>query len=394
MLSLSQLRKPYTKAEALQLIIDHLTALGFDTTGWQDGRIQKTFLMTLSLVVSDASEVIKALADFGFNAYATGVALNLFSKSRYGNEKTAAIATVGPAKLTSVSSVPNVIQPGQLLATTSTGIQFRNTTGGTLSAGSVATPSTLTLTWTAVKKGSSGNVGINTINKLLTPIAGVTIANDTGTPWYTTAGADEESDASIRQRNTTKWATLAVEAVAETLENIARDLGATKVKVHDANPRGAGTVDVYAAGDYALLGTSTMEAIQAAYAARTFQTDTVWTTPWTPGNVSRVATKHPSTSALNITCTLYHDPAYTGSVILAAAETALRDFLRTLPIGGADYTPGPANVVLREDLIDVLKDVEGVRTVVLTTPSSTVSVGALALVTEGTWSITCTAVTT
>lgn len=394
MLSLASLRQPLTKAEAVEVITDHFTALGFDTTGWQDGRIQKTILMTFALVLSDLSEAVKAGVEFGFNLYATGQALNEYSRSRFDNEKTEAVATAGPMLLTSTSSVPNTIAVGQLIASTAAGVKFRNTTGGTLSAGSVASPSTLSLTWQAVIKGSSGNVGINTVTRLLTPIAGVTIANSSGTPWYTTTGADEESDASIQQRNTTKWSTLSVEAVAEALESIARTAGATKVKVHDANPRGPGTVDVYAAGDASLLSTDIMEAIQLAYSARLFDCSEDWATPWPTGDTTACATKHPTLQALDITATVYHDPAYTGSVVLAAVQTALRDFLRTLDIGGSDYSPGPANVVLREDLIDTIKNVEGVRTVVMTTPSATVSVGTLSLVTEGTWTLTMTAVTT
>ena len=394
MLTVARLRQPLTRVEALEVVTDHFTALGFDTTGWQDGKIQKTILMTMALVLSDITEVVKAAVEFGFNLYSTGQALNEFSRSRFDNEKTEAVATAGPMVLTSTSSVPNVIAVGQLIASTATAVKFRDPTGGALSAGSVASPATLSLQWQAVVKGSSGNVGLNTVTRLLTPIAGVTVANSSGTPWYTTTGADEESDASIQQRNTTKWSTLAVEAVAEALESIARTAGATKIKVHDANPRGPGTVDVYAAGDASLLGTDVMEAIQLAYSTRLFDCSADWATPWPSGDTTACATKHPALQALDITAAIYHDPSYSGPVVLADVQSALRDFLRTLDIGGSDYSPGPANVVLPEDLIDTIKNVEGVRTVVMTTPSTTVSVGALSLVTEGTWTLTMAAVTT
>lgn len=389
MLSLASLRKPLTKAQALERVTNLFTALGFETTSWADGSIQKTFLMTLALVVSDLSEVAKNLAEFGFNSYSKGVPLTEFSRSRFDNERVAAVAAKGPMVLTSTASIAYPIQVGQLIASTATGIEFRNTTGGTLSAGSVASPSTLTLTFEAVKRGASGNVASSAVNKLVTPLAGVTIANSSGSPWYTTAGADEESNASLQARNRTKWANLTVEAVAETYEAVARAAGATKVNVHDSNPRGAGTVDIYCAADAALLGTSTMEAIQAAFAARAFQTDATWPA----GASSRSAAQHPPTSALDVVATLYHDSGTAGATISARALTALRDFLAETPIGGWDYSPGPANVVLREDLINVLRNVEGVTTVVLTTPSATVAVGTLALVVEGTFTLTTVAVT-
>lgn len=392
MLSLSQLRQPLTRTQALERVTNLFTSLGFQTTSWADGSIQKTFLMSLAIVLSDASEVVKTIAEFGFNAYSTGVALSEFSRSRYQNERVEAVATKGPMTLSSTASIPYTIAVGQLIVATSSGIEFRNTTGGTLSAGSAGSPSTLVLTFEARKKGAQGNVANGAVTRLLTPLAGVSVANSSGTPWYTTAGSDEESDASLRARNQTKWATLTVEYVAETYEAIARDAGATKVKVHASNPRGPGTIDVYCAADTARLGTSTMQAIQEAFAARAFQTTDEWAHPWTDTD-SRVATRHPTEAELDVTATLYHDPSVDGATIVTRARTALEDFLAALPIGGSDYSPGPANVVLREDIIDVLKSVEGVRTVVLTTPSATVGVGTLALVVEGTWSLTPVAVT-
>lgn len=379
MLSLASLRNPLTRTQALTHVTEIFTALGFDTTSWADGSIQKTFLMTLSLVVSDLSEVTSDIVAFGFNSYAKGVPLTEFSRSRFANERRAAVATKGPMTLTSTASIPYTIQVGQLIVATATGVQYRNTTGGTLSAGSVASPSTLSLTFEAVKRGQSGNAaGNNATLRMVTPLAGVTVKTANTTPWYTTSGADEESDSSLRARNSTKWATLTVEAVAETYEAIARELGATKVKVHDSNPRGPGTVDIYVAGDAALLGTSDMEAIQAAFAARTFQTDT----DWPASSTSRAAAMQPDDAPLTVVATLYHDPNVDGATITTRASQALNDFIAATPLGGWDYSPGPANVVLREDIIEALQAVEGVVTVVLTTPSATVSVGTLELVTR------------
>lgn len=388
MLSLSQLRTPLTRTEALTFLTDTLNSLGFKTTGWQNGRIQKTILMMSALVLSDLTEVVKFLAEAGFNAYAEGDVLNEFSQSRFDNEKVAAVRTRGDMLLTSTASVPYTFKVGEVIASTDGGVLFRNRTGGTLSAGSVASPSTLTLEFEAVLAGLTGNVGPSEVTRLVTPFAGVTITNGASSPWYSVAGADVESNESLRARNRTKWATFAVDAVAETYEHIARANGATKVHVDASNPRGPGTLDVYAAGDASLLGTSTMEAIQLAYSLRAFYTDAAWPA----ADTSRVATEHPGELTLDVAATLYHDPAEDASTIQERAETALTDFLRTLPIGGATYTSSVANVVLREDLVDVLKDVEGVRTVVMTTPASTVPVGTLALVTRGTWTLTPVAV--
>lgn len=386
MLSLASLRKPLTRAEAATRITDLLTALGFETTGWQEGRIERTLITLLAIVWSDSTEVTKATAELSSNVYASGDALNEFSKSRFENERALAVRTRGPMTLRSTASIPYTIEVGALIASTDAGVQFRNVTGGILPAGSTVAPSTLVLTWDALLAGSSGNAMLNTVRRLITPLAGVTVANDQGTPWYTTAGADEESDEVLRQRNSTKWATLTVELVAESYVNIALSNGAKKVLVNATNPRGPGTIDVYCAGETAVLGNVDMAAIQLAFSERAFQTDSAWVDPWPVGNLSRVANRFPSTVAMNIAATLYHDPGEDSADIAARARAALTDFLRLTPIGGWDYSPGPANVVTREDVVDVLKDVDGVRTVV--TSFATLSVGTLALVVEGTWALT------
>lgn len=387
MLSLQSLRRPLTRTQALTWLTDSvLTPLGFDTTSWADGTIEKTTLYLMATCVADVSEAVKLVAEYGINAYSKGVALKEYSRSRFDNTQVAAVATVGPMTLRNVSNIPRTIAVGQLIASTASGVQFRNTTGGTLAAGSAASPSTLVLTWQAIKSGAGGNVGLNAVNVLITPLAGVTIANDTGSPWYSTAGADQESDSSLQQRNSTKWSRLTVELVAESYEAIARAAGAAKVKVHDQNPRGPGTIDVYASADADQLGDSDMEAIQLAMSERAFQTDSTWADPW-PNDTSRVATKHPDLAPLNITATVYHDPNAVGATVQAACIQALLDFLAITPIGGWSYASGVQNVVLLSDLDTVLRKVSGVRTVVMTVPSATTSVGALALVTRGTWTI-------
>jgi hypothetical protein len=382
MLTVEKLRKPLTRTESLNRLLELLTSLGFDTTGWQEGRIQKTLVTLFTIMHSDMTEVVKALAEFGSNSYASGDALNEHSRSRFQNDKVPAVRTRGPIKLTSTASIPYTIQVGQLIASTDSGVRFRNLTEGTLPAGSVNAPSTLTLFWDALIAGAQGNVPLNAVNRLLTPLAGVTVANDAGTPWYTVTGADEESDELLRRRNETQWARLTVELVAESYENIALDAGAKKVKVSDQNPRGPGTIDVYSAAETDLLSVPEMEAIQLAFSERAFQTDAAWADPW-PNNTSRVANRHPTRAPLSLTATLYHDPNLSGATIQSRAYDAMFEFLRKTPIGGWSYGPGLENVVTREDVVEVLQAVEGVRTVV--TAFATMSVGTLALVVEGTW---------
>lgn len=387
MLSFKQLTTALTSKQGIDLTLEWLQAFGFQTTGWQNGRIQKTLVTVIGTLVADFSEVVRFMTLFGYNETATGDAMEEFSKSRFGNTKEKAVKTAGPMRLTSTSSVPYTIVPGQLLATTADGIEFRNTTGGVLAAGSTASPSSLVLQWEARLAGDKGNVGNSEVSKLVTALAGVTISNAEANPWYTTTGKDEESDANIRLRNLTQWARLTVELVEESYINIALSNGARKVKVDATNPRGAGTLDVYCASETSEFKTPEAEAMQLVFSQAAFQTDAAWP----PASDSRVYVKKPTAQPLGITATLYHDPNVDESEITDRAEQALEDFLRLTPIGGWIYSATLQNVITREALVGILTDVEGVISVKLTTPAADVAVGTLNLVTKGSWSLPCVA---
>lgn len=389
MLAFEKLRRPLTRFESIDKLLALLRSLGFETSGWQPGRIQGTLITLFGITHSDLSEVTRFLAEFGSNVFASGDGLTEFARSRFVNERSQAVRTRGPIRLTSTASIPYDIKAGQLIVSTDAGVKFRNLTAGMLAAGSASAPSTLSLAWEALIAGDAGNVPLNAVNRMITPLAGVSVANDAGSPWYTVAGADEESDAVLRQRNRTKWSRMTVEFVAESYVNIALDAGAKKVLVHDQNPRGPGTIDVYCAGELAQLGPADMAEIQAEFARRALLTTAAWADPWPPGDTSRTATLHPVPLALDVAATLYHDPKVAGATIQDRARTALLDFLRLTPIGGWSYATGLENVVTREDVVELLQAVEGVRTVV--TSFATVPVPAFAIVTEGAWSLTALA---
>jgi hypothetical protein len=380
MLSFQSLRTPVTSTEATETILDVLRSLGFETTGWVDGTIQLTLIKLVAILYSDISEAVALTASNSLNSTASGEGLTDLSASHFDNTRVRAVKTAGPALLTSTARIPYTIEVGQLIAATVNGVEFRNTTGGVLAAAG-----TLSLEWEARLAGETGNVALGQLNTLLTPLAGVTIANSSGTPWYTTTGADAERDAVLQLRNSTKWARMTVELVRESYINTALDNGARKVAVDDQNPRGAGTIDVIVAGDRTLLAPDVLEAIHAAFYERTFQTDETHPASAT----SRVKVLDPTPYDLAVAATVYHDASVDGATIVARCIAALEDFLTLTPIGGWDYTPGPANVIAVADLYDVLKGVEGVRTVVMTVPAANVSVGTLALVrAAGTWSST------
>lgn len=367
MLSVENLRTTATMGGTYRWLIELLKAVGFETDGWQPGRIQRSLMTTFSAGNADLTELGKFIAEFGFGPTSSGPALKLFSKSRYDNDYFKAVKTSGPMRLRNKSSSSYPMEVGKVIVQDAAGVQFRNVTGGTLLPGSVGSPTSLDLTFEAVKAGAVGNVGRSTVNKMVTQFAGVTVENNvtaTPGPWFTTTGLDEELDSALRKRNETKWALMSLDLVKEGFEALALKNGAIKVDVDDSNPRGQFTLDVYAGGQSSLLGTDVMQALQLAFSKRVFHTEATWLNPWPPGNPSLVQVKHPPTQEFSLPAGVVY---YSGELnsVKAAVRQALLDLVILAPIGGYSYAPGPENIITMGDISDAIEECEGVKTATL-----------------------------
>lgn len=390
MLTLQQLRTPVTEDQALETILEHLTSVGFNTTSWHVGALQRKFLRLFAIVYSDITLLVAALVDFVYNETATGDALTEFSASHYQNFRNLAGKTVGQMVLTNTGGIPHTVTASQLVAafteTDGTLRTYRNTTGGTVSAGG----GTLTLVWEAETAGAAWNIPIDSALTLRTPLAGVAITNPlvAGTDtWITTLGADEEDDPTLRERNRTKWPLLAIELIKDGVIGVALSASnaVTRVGVDDQNPRGAGTFDVYIAGKNATAGTTEVDAVQAKLKGRVFGSDTV-------------RTYAAPQQFLNLTGTVYYDAGFTQIVVKTAVEKALNDFLATVPLGGFKYSAGPSNIVFKNNIETIIKEAphagqKPVKTVTLSVPSGDVSVISFGVVVKGVWNLTYTPVT-
>jgi len=393
MLSIQKIRTLVSRTQALDWISSLLTSIGFDTTSWQDGSFERTHLVTIATIAADLAEVARIYTKLSVNGYSSGDALTELSLSRFSNARGAGARAAGPMTLRSVAKTPYDIKPGQLIATTRDGVRFRNTTGTTIFAsdGNVVSA---TCNWEAVLEGVTGNVPKGTVNRLETPLAGVTISNDVGNPWFSIrAGKDPERDDTLQRRNATKFARLSAELTAAAYENIAINLGASKVTLHDQNPRGPGTLDVYVAGQNSVLSDAEMATMQAEFAKRIFFTTAAWAHPWVDGaNPSRVAIRKPDTQALNFTATVYHSASVKASDVRADVAAALNGLLARTPIGGFSFTPGPQNILPVDDIVEAIRAVDGVKKVVLDLTAD-VLVNPLKLLVQGTWYLNPIAVT-
>jgi len=191
---------------------------------------------------------------------------------------------------------------------------------------------------------TSGTLGNVVVGSLLScnDLSGISVSNPiySGSTWVTQYGKDEENDASLERRATTKFSTFARGEVSSlfltnAVLNATGSSGqpvVTYCSVDDNNPQGAGTVDVYIANDIDPVTTAQIETIQSG------TLDTLFF-----GNNSSVA--EPRVKALAAT-NLYIQNVFTSSIISYKGnfddvrnnvETSLDTFVKQVPIGGFKY---------------------------------------------------------
>ncbi|MDX1526982.1 MAG: baseplate J/gp47 family protein [Gammaproteobacteria bacterium] len=383
MLTVDQLRSPMKAKEFLALHLAALGSLGFHVGSWAVGAIQRTFLTSYARIGSDQTELSRTFVEFSLNDYSSGDPLGELSSNVFDNEPSPARYAQGPMTLTNSGTTPHTIRPGSVVARTVTGVQFISVDWDDGDPSKTLAPGgTLSVNMRAVIAGASGNIPSGTPLSLVSSLAGVTIDNGVagGEPWYTTTGADPETTPSLRTRNRTKWATLALDMIGDGYRNLALTIpGIEKVAINDLNPRGENTIDVYVAGAASLVGDTEKNQLQLLFSRR------VWGSVPTIDDAnfadSTVQVLDPPVQVLQLNGTVFHSSGYTSADIRTAVETALDKYLLALNMGGKDLSPGPSNVIPVGDLFEVIEHVRGVRTLQLDSPTgSFIEVGSLALV--------------
>lgn len=395
-LSFAQLTKPFTEDEAATDLIALLEKLGFKATSWQEGSVPFSLVMLGAHLFAKASEFWGGIAEQGYIDTAEEEGLTRLSSSHYQNTRHAAVPTQIRETFTTASGEgPHSINVGNIVVTDDEGHTFRNVQGlGIVYPVSLTSAAPVTLLCEAEIADADHNVADDVVTQLVTTYAGVSCTNDadpdTGSS-IIQLGADQESDVALETRDATKWPTLAIESVRDALKNVALNAasGIAKVEVDDGNPRGAGTANVYIAGAAAVAGGSDVTATQSALDARFFGNT------GTPPRVQAIAA---TSLTLTIVGTVYYDSNYSASDVQAAVEASLLEFIEATPLGGWDYSPGPANVVRVNDIEDAIRTslISGskpVKTVTITTPAGDLAVGSFQLVVPpGSYSLTYTPV--
>jgi uncharacterized phage protein gp47/JayE len=352
-LSLFDLQTPVSRESVRAYLEGLLIAEGFPVTAWQPESAARAFLELQAQAGAQQSVPVAALAKMGFLSTSEADFLTALVKSNYDEDRTPAVATVLPVSMINASATTYVKGAREIVIQARNGRNFYNT-----AAASVTANATTSVSFTAELAGAAGNIPGQDLT-LVTPLAGVT-ARFSGS--LTTSGADEEGDPQIRERASSKWATLRIEKINPGIVNLARNAAPSVhgVAIDDENPRGPGTLDVYLAADNATAGAADVALVQTALNGALFGTGTA--------EVAGLAIAAP-TLVLDLAMTVYVRglSAVDATAALAAAWTA---FLLTVPVGGFDLSPGPQNVILPDQITDWMGAIPGVIASSVTLPTA------------------------
>lgn len=343
-----------------------LTAPNFPATSWQIGSVPRSLLEAEADALSDLSQLIANIASGGELDTASGDWLTLLAAQRYGLTRTPATPTLCWLRLTGASgSSPQTIAVGQLWAksngATGSILKYTNVSGGTLLAG----PSTLDMLFLAERPGAIFNApAVGTVNALVTPLPGVTVANPAD--WLSRAqaivGTDEESDVLLRQRCRDRWPALGIGDPAAKYRLWARTAAPSVTRVLVApSSTVPGRVDVTLAGaNGSVLSGGVVSAVDAFIRARIFETDVL----------VAAAAAH----AIPVSGIVYVEAAKLATV-QAAALAALNGYFNTSPIGGF-ATPLSSHVISVEKVYGLITDRDGVVDFAPTAPLADVVLAA------------------
>jgi len=193
--TLQQLFTPLTADQVFASTLQIAAEVQLPVTAWQDlscGR--EVLFVTSQLAANYTVGSFAGSAAGGLLDYATGDWLTLLGISNFGVTRIAATFGATTEQLTNVAAVDYTFAAGEFVMLNSvTGVAYTNADPFTLTSGSLASPTVLTIAIVAETAGTAGAASAGQITSLQTPLLGVSCTNLTAV-----TGTDEQDDESLR----------------------------------------------------------------------------------------------------------------------------------------------------------------------------------------------------
>lgn len=269
MTTLAELLTPKTREAIEGDILKSLADAGFPITAWLPGSVPRTLVRAVATILAHLYALVAFVAGGAFLDTSAGPWLTLLAKSRFDVNRIAPTFAEHALTLTVESGAgPYTITPGQLLMASSTGVvRYRSTNTVNVTA-SYGSPVSIT-----VRAEVAGIAGNATPVTLMSPaLAGLGFVYGS----LSLRARDEESDAALRIRCRTRWATLAAGATREAYEYHLRSAtfvdgitSAGVTRVGWITPPGDGTLEAVVAGDDGPLTSEQLDAVRDYIAVET-----------------------------------------------------------------------------------------------------------------------------
>lgn len=343
--SISDILEAKSRDTLITEILAVLAADGCPVTAWQTGNPLRSLVRADATALADLRVLVGLIGAAAFLDDAEGDWLTLLAKSKFDVTRTAGVACVGRVSVSVASGAgPYTITAGGLLVSDGTR-RWRSTNTTSVS---ITSASPVTFEVQAEAEGTAYNVANGVITTVVSPAyAGVTVTNPaiSGGPWYTTAGAAEETDASLRQRCRDRWGTLGRGAGDTAYRYWARTGHAYEAQVTRASVVwgvGDGTLTIYIAGpSSAISDAGIVSAVQAWVNTNKPGTDT-------PTVVAASAVTVPITGTVRVRT------ASDSTANRALATDAIAAYFASLGIGDdVDISAVHAAIYAAAGLVDV-----------------------------------------
>lgn len=334
--SLADLLDPPNEQQITDSLLATLAGVGFPVTSWFSGGAGRTLVQGFARVAADTLMLVSNVSRGGLLDLAPGLDpgspgdwLTILAYSQFQTVRTPAQFAVARLTLSCIAGAgPHTITPGGLWVQTADGRRYNST-----NTSNVIVPSngSVTIDVRAENPGASYNLGLPVSLSLISSLPGTSaVTSETsggsGTAMLV-AGANIESDASLRSRCKSRWQTIGLQKTADAYDAVARDLASgttdpvTRVRVNDTNPRGPGTLDIWIAGASGPLSAPNETLVRAFVVDRKAPT-------------ADVQVQNASPVVVNLNATIY---VRGNAAAKDEAQARVMAAINAVPIGGVLY---------------------------------------------------------
>lgn len=340
--SVNELVAPKTAEQFMTELLAVLAAADppFPVTAWSEGNVLRTLAYAEAVCLSDLQDVIRQLTSSNFLQTAERDWLTLRALSTFALTRIAATRATHTVRVACLAGAgPVTISSGSMLVTRANGSAIWRSTNATNET--VPDGGYFDFTVMCETAGRIGNASIGTITTLITPAAAGLSATHTATG---IVARDEETDAELRTRCRSRWATLAAGGPAgagtrdaytylllsATMDGTPVDQGGVSCGITRCGysvPPATGVVGIAIAGGAGLLDDSQRNAARTYVSTRCALTDAP-------------DIQHASTVDVDLTgTTVEFYPGQNNVTNQSKVATAIEDFINSFPMGSDSDAP-------------------------------------------------------